>query len=60
MSLQHGTLPAAWSAHRAALADYIELTKPGVTSLILLSTAVGFYLGSEQGLQILRLIHTLV
>ncbi|MBI2819301.1 MAG: protoheme IX farnesyltransferase [Acidobacteria bacterium] len=42
------------------MADYIELTKPGVTSLILLSTAVGFYLGSEQGLQILRLIHTLV
>src|SRR3990172_7062782 len=60
MNLQHGTLPAAWSARRAALADYIELTKPGVTSLILLSTAVGFYLGSEQGLQILRLLHTCV
>ncbi len=28
--------------------DYLELTKPNVTWLILMSTAVGFYLGSRQ------------
>ncbi|MBI4465330.1 MAG: protoheme IX farnesyltransferase [Acidobacteria bacterium] len=30
------------------LADYFELAKPRVTSLILMSTGVGFYLGSSQ------------
>lgn len=60
MNFQHRTVPAAWSAPRAVLADYIELTKPGVTSLILLATAVGFYLGSEQGLQFFRLLHTVI
>ena len=60
MNLQHGTLPAAWATRRVAVADYIELTKPNITSLILLSTIVGFYLGSQQGIQILLLVHTLI
>ena len=60
MNLPHGTLPAAWATRRVALADYIELTKPNITSLILLSTIVGFYLGSQQGIQILLLVHTLI
>ncbi|MBI4480675.1 MAG: protoheme IX farnesyltransferase [Acidobacteria bacterium] len=42
------------------MADYIELTKPNITSLILLSTIVGFYLGSQQGMQLLLLAHTLM
>lgn len=42
------------------LSDYIELTKPNVTSLILMSTAVGFYLGSVQGVRIVLLIHALI
>ena len=60
MNLQHGTLPAAWATRRVAVADYIELTKPNITSLILFSTLVGFYLGSQQGIQILLLVHTLI
>jgi protoheme IX farnesyltransferase len=35
------------------------LTKPGVTSLILFSTAVGFYLGSQGGLDLPLLLHTI-
>jgi protoheme IX farnesyltransferase len=45
-----GTIPAAWSVRRSLIADYVELTKPGVTSLILFSTLVGFYLASPQAL----------
>ena len=60
MNLQHGTLLAAWATRRVAVADYIELTKPNITSLILFSTLVGFYLGSQQGIQILLLVHTLI
>ncbi len=43
--------------------DYLELTKPNVTWLILMSTAVGFYLASPgtslPGLNFLLLLHTL-
>jgi len=60
MNLPHAMLPATWISRRFGFADYIELTKPGVTSLILFSTLVGFYLGSEQGIQILLLAHTLI
>ncbi|MBI3933746.1 MAG: protoheme IX farnesyltransferase [Acidobacteria bacterium] len=42
------------------MADYLELTKPSITGLILFSTLVGFYLGSQQGIQILLLVHTLI
>jgi protoheme IX farnesyltransferase len=60
MSLQYGTFQAALAARRTDLADYVELTKPGVTGLILFSTLVGFYLGSTQELQLLLLVHTLL
>jgi protoheme IX farnesyltransferase len=43
--------------------DYLELTKPNVTWLILMSTAVGFYLGSPgslPSLPLLLLLHTVV
>jgi protoheme IX farnesyltransferase len=43
--------------------DYLELTKPNVTWLILMSTGVGFYLGSPGSspllLDFLLLLHTL-
>jgi len=45
---------------RARFADYVELTKPNVTTLILMSTAVGFYLGSARHLNFLLLLHTLI
>jgi heme o synthase len=63
MSLQRETNPATREPRPTGAADYIELTKPGVTSLILLSTGVGFYLASPGGLlalQYLLLFHTLI
>jgi protoheme IX farnesyltransferase len=42
------------------IADYAELTKPRVTALILMSTLVGFYLGSPLDLNIKLLLHTLL
>jgi len=42
------------------IADYAELTKPRVTALILMSTLVGFYLGSPAELNIRLLLHTLL
>jgi protoheme IX farnesyltransferase len=39
---------------------YIELTKPGITRMVLLTTAVGFYLGSRGRLDLGLLLHTLL
>lgn len=39
--------------------DYFELTKPNVIWLILMSTIVGFYLGSPSPLHFTQLLHTL-
>ena len=42
------------------LADYVELTKPRITALILMSTLAGFYLGSPGSPAIWLLVHTLI
>ncbi len=40
--------------------NYIELTKPSVTWLILMSTAIGYYFGLEDGWRLPVLFHTLL
>ncbi|MCC6858912.1 MAG: protoheme IX farnesyltransferase [Bryobacterales bacterium] len=40
--------------------DYVELTKPRITWLILMSTAVGFYFGAREVWDWLAAFHTLV
>ena len=54
----------AWAkslaVERGALSDYLELTKPSVTSLILMSTLVGFYMGTRGSWSLLLLLHALV
>ena len=42
------------------LSDYLELTKPGITAFVVLSLAVGFVVGSPQGVDAARLIHVLL
>ncbi|HWP85227.1 MAG TPA: heme o synthase [Terriglobia bacterium] len=59
MSAQPNSLAASWIARRTGVADYLELTKPGVTGLILFACAVGFYLASPGGWAVLPLLHTL-
>ena len=40
--------------------DYIELTKPRITWLIVMSTAVGYYFGHSGGWAIWAVFHTLI
>ncbi len=42
------------------LKDYLELTKPGVTFMVIVSTFGGFYLGTLGKLDFFLLLHTLV
>ncbi len=44
---------------KAVLADLYELTKPGITRLVLITTAVGFYLGSTGSFEFALLFHAL-
>src|SRR5262245_49641244 len=44
---------------RVRVADFLELTKPRITFLVLITTLVGFYMGSD-GLNFLLLFHTIV
>lgn len=42
------------------LADYVELTKPRITLLVVITSLIGFFMGSaSSGLQWIRLLHTL-
>ena len=44
----------------SAMKNYIALTKPRITWLILMSTAIGFYFGATAGWTWLTFLHTLV
>src|SRR5579884_2088067 len=40
--------------------DYLALTKPRITWLIVMSTAIGFYFGADKGWTLAALLHTLL
>jgi protoheme IX farnesyltransferase len=42
------------------IADFLALTKPRMVLMILVTTCVGFYLGSSGAMDTLRLLHTLL
>jgi protoheme IX farnesyltransferase len=46
--------------YRARISDFSELTKPRITFLVLITTAVGFYMGSQDRLNLLLLLHTIL
>jgi heme o synthase len=52
---------ATWQADAAwrRLSDYLTLTKPRVVAMVLVTTAVGFHLGSAGDPGFLRLLYTL-
>jgi protoheme IX farnesyltransferase len=52
--------PTSLQTLRSKLRDYYTLTKPEVNLLILMTTSVGYYLGSRGALDTRRLISTLV
>lgn len=45
---------------REQLAAYYDLTKPGITRMVLITAAVGFYVASRGGIDVTLLLHTLV
>jgi protoheme IX farnesyltransferase len=45
---------------RARVADFFELTKPRITFLVLITTLVGFYMGSRERMNLLLLLHTIL
>lgn len=47
-------------ARRSRISDFFELSKPRITFMVLIATAVGFYMGSQEGLRSLLLLHTIV
>lgn len=50
----------AMTLAQARAADYLELAKPRVVIMVLLTACVGFYVGATGGLDVARLGHTLV
>jgi protoheme IX farnesyltransferase len=60
MNLAAQTDAVALSAGYRRFADFLELTKPRVTLMVLVTTFVGYYLGAEQSSSYARLIATLV
>jgi heme o synthase len=59
MNLTAQTEALPLSAGYRRLADFLELTKPRVTLMVLVTTFVGYYLGGEQAPGYARLIATL-
>jgi protoheme IX farnesyltransferase len=47
-------------ATRSRAADYLELTKPNIVGMILVTVAAGFYLGAAGSLDLALLAHTLL
>jgi protoheme IX farnesyltransferase len=47
-------------ARRAALADYVELTKPRITLLVVVTTLVGYVMAGHDRLSAVRLVMTVV
>ena len=52
--------PLEMSAHRVRFSDLVELTKPRITLLVLITTLVGFYMGSQESIRLLLLAHTII
>src|SRR5688572_12759244 len=48
------------STRRTRVADFVELTKPRITFLVLVTTLVGFYMGSQDGVKLTLLLQTIV
>ena len=58
--LEVGRDGAAVKASTGTLSDFVELTKPRVTSLVVATTAFGFYLGSRGDLDLMLLLNALL
>ena len=53
-------LEPSLTSESSGFLDFLELTKPRITSLILMSTMLGFYMASPSPFPFLLLLHTLI
>lgn len=60
MTITTDTLDISWTGGYRRALDFLELTKPRVALMVLVTTFVGFYLGSEPMAGYFRLIETLI
>ncbi len=60
MSFSVDTIAVSWSSSCRRALDLFELTKPRLVLMILISTCVGFYMGSPSVLAYVRLIPALL
>lgn len=60
MSVAVRTRPAAATLERRRLAGFLELTKPRITFLVVLTTLVGFLVAAPRPVPVLLLLHALV
>lgn len=51
---------ASSSPRIATISDYFQLTKPGITLMVLSSMLIGFVLGSSSGIDFITLIHATI
>ncbi len=52
--------PAVMARRYSRTVDFVELTKPRITFLVLITTLVGFYMGSRDGMNFVLLFHTIL
>ena len=52
--------PSPLARRRLTVKDYLELTKPRITWLIVMSTAIGYYFGHSGPWSVLSVLHTLI
>ena len=52
--------PMDLARRRVRFADLLELTKPRITSMVLITTLVGFYMGSRESLDFFQLFHAIL
>jgi heme o synthase len=52
--------PLEIATRRVRVADLVDLTKPRITLLVLITTLVGFYMASPDGLRLMLLLHTII
>ncbi len=59
-SLGTGALEVAGARERRKALDFLALTKPRVVVMVLVTTVVGYHLGSAGAVDYVRLLHTLI
>jgi len=60
MSTQEPVIVDRRWGYREHMQDLLELTKPRITVMVLITTVVGFYMGSQERLNFLLLFHSII